>query len=110
MAKSQTTFSKISEEAVKAATGKGWNEWFKILDRFDVEANGHRLAAKHLSEKHKLGPWWSQAVTIRYEWERGLRTVKNQRQAMPGHSLFNQPRKKSSSRSGSLTSSKGADT
>jgi len=98
MPKSQTTFVKISGDAVKAKTGKSWIEWFRILDRFDVKANGHRLAAKHLSEKHKLSPWWSQAVAIRYEWERGMRTVKNQRQVMPSHSLFKQPRKKDSSR------------
>jgi hypothetical protein len=98
MPKAQTNFSKISSEAVKTKTGKGWNEWFKILDKFNVGANGHRLAAKHLSDKHKLGPWWSQAVTIRYEWERGFPTVKNQRQAMPNHSLFTQREKNAPSR------------
>lgn len=98
MAKARTTFSKIGDNAVKAKTGRSWNQWFKILDSFDVRANGHKLAAKHLTQKHKLGPWWSQAVTIRYEWERGLRTVKNQRQVMPKHSLFKQPKRKGTAR------------
>jgi hypothetical protein len=96
MPKTQTNFAKIGDDAVKAKTGKSWNQWFKILDSFDVQTNGHQLAAKRLSEKHKLGPWWSQAVAIRYEWERGLRTVKNQRQVMPKHSLFKQPGNKRS--------------
>ncbi len=98
MPKAQTNFAKISEEAVKARTGKRWSEWFKILDRFKVEENGHKLAAKHLYEKYKLSPWWSQAVTIHYEWERGLRTVKDQRKTMPKHPLFTPRKKKQSSR------------
>lgn len=95
MASSKTTFARISNDAVKVKTGKSWNQWFKILDRLDVKTNGHRHAAVSLNKTHKLNPWWSQAVTIRYEWERGLRTVKNQRQAMPDHSIFkNQPKKR----------------
>jgi hypothetical protein len=66
-------FRVISEQAVKAATGRGWAYWFKVLDRFDAKAKGHTLTARHLAEDHGLGPWWAQAVTIRYEWERGLR-------------------------------------
>lgn len=89
----ETVFAKISDESVLEKTGKTWAQWFRILDRMDVLANGHRHAALSLRRTYKLSPWWSQAVTIRYEWERGLRTVKNQRQAKPGHSLFkNRPK------------------
>ena len=94
MPKSQTNFVKIGDEAVKEKTGKTWEQWFKALDGFNVKENGHKLAAKHLADKYKLSPWWSQAVTIRYEWERGLRTIKNQRQVTPGHSLFKNSTKK----------------
>lgn len=94
MPKTQTNFAKISDEAVRARTGKQWGEWFKILDRFNVKENGHKLAARYLFEKYKLGPWWSQAVAIRYEWERGLRTVKNQRKVSPKHPLFAASKKK----------------
>ena len=52
---------------------KVWQEWFKILDNFRVKENGHTQTAKYLRDKHRLRDWWSQAVTIRYEWERGLR-------------------------------------
>lgn len=72
--KGKTTGSRrISDEAVRARTGKGWNEWFKILDKWGASEKGHRLSAKHLLEKYKIGPWWAQVVTIRYEFERGLR-------------------------------------
>ena len=94
MPPTKTNFTKISDEAVKAKTGKSWNQWFKILDRLNVKTNGHRHAAMSLHRTYKLNPWWSQAVTIRYEWERGLRTVKNQRQATPDHSLFKHRPKK----------------
>lgn len=64
----------ISADAVQAKTGKGWEEWFAILDGFNVPEHGHTLAAKHLRDEHGVAPWWAQAVTVRYEWERGLRT------------------------------------
>lgn len=88
LAAKSTVFKKISDKAVKEGTHKTWKQWFSVLDRFDVEENGHKLAAKFLSERYKIGPWWSQAVVIRYEWERRLRTVKNQREVWPKHRLF----------------------
>jgi DNA mismatch repair ATPase MutS len=66
-------FRRISEEAVKTKTGKVWGEWFTILDTWSVKENGHTQSTKHLREHYGLSPWWAQAVTIRYEWEMGLR-------------------------------------
>lgn len=63
----------ISDPAVTKATGKGWDHWFKVLDRFDVKKNGHAPAAKHLHEKHGTGDWWSQMIVVQYERARGLR-------------------------------------
>jgi len=63
----------VSDAAVRAATGKGWDEWFAILDAFDVGNNSHKAAAIHLSEVHACPDWWSQMVTVGYEQERGLR-------------------------------------
>ncbi len=34
---------------------------------------GHTLTAKYLNEHYGISPWWAQAATIRYEWERGIR-------------------------------------
>jgi len=89
----KTNFAKISDEKVKEKTGRGWKQWFKILDALDISTNGHRFAAMTLHHKHKLTSWWCQAVTIRYEWERGFRTVKNQREKQPDHVLFKNPPK-----------------
>jgi hypothetical protein len=94
MPKAQTNFAKISDEKVKEKTGKSWKQWFKIIDGLDVEANGHRSVVMTLYNKYKLNSWWSQAVTIHYEWEHGFRTVKNQREATPNHPIFKNPPKK----------------
>ncbi|MBF8268023.1 MAG: hypothetical protein HW388_1531 [Dehalococcoidia bacterium] len=74
VAEKQPGFRRIGDEAVQAKTGKGWEEWLAILDAWGMREKGHTLAARHLQHDHGLSPWWAQAVTIRYEWERGLRT------------------------------------
>ena len=48
----------------------------RILDKFGLKAKVHTQAAKFLRDKHGLSDWWAQAVTIRYEWEKGLRGKK----------------------------------
>lgn len=65
----------ISDAAVKAKTGKGWKSWFSILDRWNAGEKGHTATAKHLHEKHGVSSWWSQAITVRHEQDRGLRKV-----------------------------------
>jgi len=73
MAEKKTGSRRISDEAVRAKTGKGWEEWFRILDTWGAKEKRHTQSAKHLLEHYEVGPWWAQAVTIRYEWERELR-------------------------------------
>jgi hypothetical protein len=69
----KTIFQKISDDAVRAKTDRVWQDWFRILDKFGLKEKGHTQAAKYLRDEHGLSDWWAQAVTIRYEWERGLR-------------------------------------
>jgi uncharacterized protein YndB with AHSA1/START domain len=66
---------KISDEAVRKATGKSWKQWVATLDRWNAAAKGHRETARHLAAEHGITAWWSQAVTVRYEQEKGLRAV-----------------------------------
>lgn len=68
----------IGDEAVKAKTGKGWAEWFKILDAAGAKRMKHAEIASHLHKKLKVLGWWCQMVAVQYEKERGLRAV-NQR-------------------------------
>ena len=73
MSEKKVGFQRITEKTVKAKTGKIWEEWFTILDSWGAKEKGHAQNVKHLREHYELSPWWAQAVTIRYEWKRGLR-------------------------------------
>jgi len=63
----------ISSQAVRARTGKGWDEWFAILDTIGAREMGHQKIVSYLAEKHGVPGWWCQMVTVAYEQERGLR-------------------------------------
>lgn len=64
---------RMSNEAVKAKTGKDWNGWFALLDKAGAEEMSHQQIAQLLSAKFDVGPWWCQMVTVSYEQARGLR-------------------------------------
>ena len=63
----------ISDEALKAGSGKTWPEWFAILDAASGTTLGHKGIVALLAEHQRLGPWWRQMVAVTYEEERGLR-------------------------------------
>lgn len=65
----------VSSDAVKAKTGKGWDEWFAVLDKAGAGKMAHKEIAALLSSKHGVADWWSQMVTVGYEQARGLRHV-----------------------------------
>ena len=73
MTEKKPGFRRIGDQAVLARTGKGWEEWYAILDAWAAGEKGHTQTVRHLREDYEIGPWWAQAVAIRYEWERGLR-------------------------------------
>jgi uncharacterized protein YndB with AHSA1/START domain len=70
----------ISTDAVKAKTGRGWEEWLRILDKEKGSTLGHTKLAELLHEKYSVPGWWSQMVTVGYEQARGLR-VKHQKKS-----------------------------
>lgn len=63
----------MSDEAVKAKTGKMWKEWFTILDKAGAKKMAHKEIVKYLVTQQGVGPWWQQMVTVTYEQQRGLR-------------------------------------
>src|SRR5262245_32719111 len=75
-AKANAVHAGISSEAVRAKTGKGWAEWFALLDKSGAAKGTYKEIAQHL-QAIGGGPWWSQMVTVGYEQSRGLR-VKHQ--------------------------------
>ena len=68
-------FAGISSDAVQAATGKTWSEWFAVLDAAGAQAMPHPQIARTLQEQHGVPDWWCQMVTVGYEQARGLRQV-----------------------------------
>jgi hypothetical protein len=63
----------VTGDAVKASTGKTWDEWCKILDKAGARMMDHKEIALLLQEQHGLTHWWSQMVAVGYENERGIR-------------------------------------
>lgn len=64
-----------SDAAIKRGTGKGWEEWLKILDAWGAKAHSHTEIARYLNEEHGVPGWWSQSVTVGYERARGMRAA-----------------------------------
>ena len=64
---------RMSDDAVKAKTGKTWKQWFAILDKAGAKKLNHQEIAKYLHEEQGVGSWWQQMVTVTYEQARGLR-------------------------------------
>ncbi len=68
---------KTSDEKIRERTGRGWEEWFAILDDWGAADRSHREIALWLSEQLGIHPlaWNAQAITASYELTRGLREV-----------------------------------
>lgn len=67
------TLGGITSAAVEKATGKGWAEWVRVLDRDGAGKMSHKEIAIHLHEKRGVGEWWCQMVTVGYEQAKGRR-------------------------------------
>lgn len=65
----------MSDATVERATGRGWDAWFRVLDRWDATRKSHAEIARHLSGEHGIDGWWAQTVTVGYERARGMRAV-----------------------------------
>jgi hypothetical protein len=67
---------RISNERVKRATDRTWEQWFRILDRIGARNMTHREVARVLYEKGYLkNKMWCQGVTLEYECTIGKRVV-----------------------------------
>jgi hypothetical protein len=65
----------VSDAAVRRATGKGWDEWFALLDAWQGTAHNHTEIARHVYETYGIDGWWAQSVTVGYERARGVRAL-----------------------------------
>jgi len=75
-AASATSVFPCGDEALRTATGKGWDEWLKLLDSAGAAAKSldHQaiwnIAMRSLPAS---ADWWGQMVSVGYERARGLR-------------------------------------
>jgi hypothetical protein len=63
----------MRDDAVAAKTGRTWEAWVRVLDADGAAAMPHRDIAALVHEKHGVGSWWTQMVTVGYERIKGLR-------------------------------------
>ena len=66
-----------SDEEIRRRTGRGWEEWFDLLDEWGAAERPHREVARQVAAELGIEPlvWEAQAVTVSYERARGLREV-----------------------------------
>ncbi len=66
-----------SDVEIRRRTGRGWEEWFDLLDRWGAATRPHREIARWVAEQLGIEPlgWEAQAVTVSFERARGLRAV-----------------------------------
>lgn len=70
------TRNRVSDAAVKSATGKTWPQWYAALDRLGAKTMTHREIARMLQERGLIDSgWWCQMVTTGYEYARQKRVV-----------------------------------
>jgi hypothetical protein len=65
----------IGDDAVRAKTGKTWQEWIDTIDSAGGRAMTHQQIAALLSSTFGVPPWWTQMVTVGYEQAVGKRVV-----------------------------------
>lgn len=56
-----------------AATGKRWEAWFSMLDRWGARDRKHGETVAFLMGEHGVPGWWAQSITGWYERARGMR-------------------------------------
>lgn len=69
----------MSDEAVRAKTGRAWAGWVEILDARAAAALPHGEIAAIVRGEFGISGWWSQAVSVGYERIKGLREIGQRR-------------------------------
>jgi hypothetical protein len=66
-----------SDESIRERTGRGWEDWFDLLDDWGAAERTHREIARWVADQLGIAPlaWNAQAITVSYERARGGRAV-----------------------------------
>lgn len=62
-----------SNEAIEKGSGKGWSEWFEVLDGWGATERTHGEIASYVHDEHGVPGWWAQTVAVGYERGSGMR-------------------------------------
>lgn len=63
----------MSDDAVRAKTGHGWDHWCDVIEQWPGHQDGHAAVAVYLEAEQGLDGWWSQTVTVGWERITGVR-------------------------------------
>lgn len=64
-----------SDRRIRERTGRGWEEWFDLLDSWSAESMGHTELVQRVGELPGVLGWDAEAVTMSFERARGKRAV-----------------------------------
>jgi hypothetical protein len=62
----------ITDAAVRKGTGKGWGDWYDLLDAVGAREMSHQQILSEVARYH-LTDWWHQMIAAAYEHARSLR-------------------------------------
>lgn len=62
-----------SDARLTEATGRDWDSWLTILDRWGARQRKHPEIARYLVDEQSVPGWWAQSITNGYERARGIR-------------------------------------
>ena len=65
----------MSDDAIRRRTGRGWEDWFDLLDEWGGTEHTHPEIARWLADEQGIDGWSAQSVTVAYERARGGRAV-----------------------------------
>ncbi|KFA93782.1 DUF1801 domain-containing protein [Archangium violaceum] len=65
---------RVTDSAVKDATGRDWKGWMRALDAAGAGELNHKQLVAHLAREVESS-WWQQSIAVAYEQSRGKRIV-----------------------------------
>ena len=65
---------RVTDSAVKEATGRDWKAWMRALDAAGAGELNHKQLVAHLARTVESS-WWQQSIAVAYEQARGKRVV-----------------------------------
>ena len=72
--KSALVTGRVTDSAVKEATGRDWKAWMRALDAAGAAELNHKQLVALVAREVESG-WWQQSIAVAYEQARGKRVV-----------------------------------